>query len=95
MVVWRRMYIPVGYTRSGPLARLFRSNRSQAVRIPKGLEFPASVSDVDIIEHGVVRILVPKKLSMRDWIKFGPRLSEDFNADIEDLPPDDRDFQWD
>lgn len=77
------------------MSRLFRSNRSQAVRIPKEMEFPASVSDVDVIEHGIVRILVPKKLSVEEWIRFGPRLSEDFPSDIEDLPPQERDFGWD
>lgn len=77
------------------MARLFRSNRSQAVRIPKGMEFPASVSDVDVIEHGIVRILVPKTLTMEEWIKFGPRLTDDFPSEIEDLPAEERDFQWD
>lgn len=78
------------------MARLFRSNRSQAVRIPKDMEFPPTVSDVDIIEHGAVRILVPKSLTWEDWVKFGPRFTEDFSIDDVDSPPlQERDFQWD
>lgn len=77
------------------MARLFRSNRSQAVRIPKDMEFPASVSDVDVIEHGIVRVLVPKSLTMEEWIKFGPRLSDDFSVEPRDWPQREREFPWD
>lgn len=40
-------------------AALFRSNRSQAVRIPKDLEFPESVKKVLIRKVGKTLILAP------------------------------------
>ncbi len=46
---------------SAPMARtrLFRSNRSQAVRLPKDVAFPESVRDVTILREGVRRVIVP------------------------------------
>jgi antitoxin VapB len=39
--------------------RLFQSNRSQAVRLPKDVAFPAGVSEVVIIREGSRRVIVP------------------------------------
>ncbi|MFN3389128.1 MAG: type II toxin-antitoxin system VapB family antitoxin [Allosphingosinicella sp.] len=39
--------------------RLFRSNRSQAVRLPKEVAFPESVSEVRILREGNRRVIVP------------------------------------
>lgn len=38
---------------------LFRSNRSQAVRLPKLVELPASVNRVTIVAIGNQRIITP------------------------------------
>jgi antitoxin VapB len=38
---------------------LFRSNKSQAVRLPKAVAFPDSVRDVVILRDGPRRIIVP------------------------------------
>ncbi|ASG24955.1 MULTISPECIES: type II toxin-antitoxin system VapB family antitoxin [Nitrospirillum] len=38
---------------------LFQSNRSQAVRLPKDVSFPADVREVVIIREGKKRIIVP------------------------------------
>ncbi|MBW2163890.1 MAG: AbrB/MazE/SpoVT family DNA-binding domain-containing protein, partial [Deltaproteobacteria bacterium] len=38
--------------------RLFKSNRSQAVRLPKRVAFPESVKDVEITAIGSKRIIV-------------------------------------
>ncbi len=39
--------------------RLFQSNRSQTVRLPKEVAFPAEVTDVIVIREGARRIVVP------------------------------------
>ena len=39
--------------------RLFRSNRSQAVRLPKDVAFPESVREVTILRDGARRVIVP------------------------------------
>ncbi len=70
------------------MPKLFRSNRSQAVRLPKEAEFPPSVTDVDVVVRGTLRVLVPK-MSMEEWLKSGPALPDDFPSEIPDLTPDD------
>ncbi len=39
--------------------RLFKSNRSQAVRLPKDVAFPANVKEVTILKDGARRVIVP------------------------------------
>lgn len=39
--------------------KLFRSNRSQAVRLPKDVAFPADVSEVAILRDGARRVIAP------------------------------------
>ena len=48
-------------------AALFRSNRSQAVRIPKDMEFPEGVKNVVIRKVGEARILTPKDVLWLDY----------------------------
>jgi antitoxin VapB len=38
---------------------LFQSNRSQAVRLPKDVAFPAGVREVRILREGLRRVIVP------------------------------------
>jgi antitoxin VapB len=38
---------------------VFRSNRSQAVRIPKDLAFPPEVREVMVLREGQRRVIVP------------------------------------
>ncbi|SMF16315.1 antitoxin VapB [Azospirillum oryzae] len=38
---------------------LFQSNRSQAVRLPKDVSFPAHVREVVILRDGARRLIVP------------------------------------
>lgn len=38
---------------------IFRTNRSQAVRLPKDVAFPESVSEVVIVREGAGRFIVP------------------------------------
>jgi antitoxin VapB len=46
---------------------LFRSNRSQAVRLPKEVAFPAGVREVVILRDGARRVIVP---AMAVWDDF-------------------------
>ena len=76
------------------MAKLFRSNRSQAVRLPRVAEFPAAVTDVEVQVHGNIRVLVPKMESWGEWFENGPRLSEDFPDLVDDPIPDASDVIW-
>jgi antitoxin VapB len=38
---------------------VFRSNRSQAVRLPKDVAFPTDVKQVTVLRDGKRRIIVP------------------------------------
>ena len=57
--------------------KLFKSNRSQAVRLPKQIAFPESVKDVEITAIGSKRIIVPAGQSWDDWFA-APGVSSDF-----------------
>lgn len=70
------------------MAKLFRSNRSQAVRIPKAAEFPPEVTDVEVIVEGDRRVLVPKrKLTWDEYFALRQGISDDFIISDDDLGP--------
>ena len=58
--------------------RLFKTNRSQAVRIPKALAFPEGVEEVEIIKVGNTRIITPVGKNWEEYFKNGPFVTEDF-----------------
>jgi antitoxin VapB len=59
---------------------VFRTNRSQAVRLPKDVALPAKVRHVEITKVGDSRIISPAD---RSWDAFfdGPAVSDDFMAE--------------
>ena len=57
---------------------VFTSNRSQAVRLPKAVAFPAEVHQVEIIKIGHSRLIVPAGRRWDDLFLNGPRATEDF-----------------
>jgi antitoxin VapB len=57
--------------------KLFRSNRSQAVRLPKDVAFPEGVTEVTILRDGKRRIVVPADAIWDDF----------FDASGIELPP--------
>ncbi len=67
--------------------RIFKNNRSQAVRLPKDIAFPESVVDVEITAIGNKRIITPKDHSWDDWFD-APGVSDDFM--IQRLQPGDQ-----
>ncbi len=66
--------------------KIFRSNKSQAVRLPKAVELPESVREVDIVAIGSKRIITPAGESWDEWFD-GPGVSEDFMS-IREQPQD-------
>ncbi len=60
--------------------KVFKSNRSQAVRLPKAVAFPESVKEVEIIAVGSRRIITPARQSWDDWFD-APGVSSDFMND--------------
>jgi antitoxin VapB len=61
---------------------VFKSNKSQAVRLPKRVAYPDDVTHVDIVADGRARIITPADESWDVWFE-GERASEDFMADRE------------
>jgi len=60
--------------------RVFKSNKSQAVRLPKAIAFPESIQDVEIVAIGNTRIISPVGQSWDDWFN-APGVSTDFMVD--------------
>ena len=57
--------------------KIFKSNRNQAVRLPKNVAFPESVKDVEITVIGNKRIIAPVDQSWDEWFD-APGVSSDF-----------------
>ncbi len=58
--------------------KLFQSNRSQAVRLPKDVAFPDGVKEVTVLRDGKRRVIVPAGAVWDDFfdapgIELGPR----------------------
>jgi len=47
--------------------KLFLSNRSQAVRLPKDVAFPDGVKEVTILRDGARRVIVPANAAWDDF----------------------------
>jgi antitoxin VapB len=60
-----------------PISSLFKSNRTQALRLPKAVAFP-DVKQVEIVKVGESRVVTPVGQRWTDFFKIGPRASDDF-----------------
>jgi antitoxin VapB len=69
---------------------LFTSNRSQAVRLPKAVAFPDDVHRVEILKIGRSRLIVPEGSRWDDLFLGGPRVSDDFMVERDQLEPEQR-----
>ncbi|MBS0970589.1 AbrB/MazE/SpoVT family DNA-binding domain-containing protein [Chimaeribacter arupi] len=67
---------------------VFKSNRSQAVRLPKAVALPEDVKHVDIIAVGRTRIITPAGESWDSWFN-GESVTSDFMGSRDQ--PDDQD----
>ena len=61
---------------------VFKSNKSQAVRLPKPVALPDSVKMVDIVKLGNARLITPAGESWDHWFD-GPGGSDDFMTERE------------
>lgn len=70
-------------------SKVFMSNRSQAVRLPKAVSLPDGVKDVEVFVVGNARLIVPADAA---WDVFfdGPAASADFMTDREQPEPPER-----
>lgn len=59
---------------------VFKSNRSQAVRLPKSVALPEDVKRVEIIRMGRARLIVPVGHGWDDFFA-GPGVTDDFMSD--------------
>lgn len=68
---------------------VFKSNKSQAVRLPKPVALPEHVTRVDVIRQGAARLLVP---AGEGWAQFfsSPGIDGDFLVDRKQPPPQQR-----
>lgn len=57
---------------------VFKTNRTQAVRLPKQVAFPDAIREVEIIAIGQSRIMSPVGKRWDDLFANGPRASSDF-----------------
>lgn len=57
--------------------KIFKSNRSQAVRLPMEVAFPESVKNVEITAIGNKRMILPAGQSWEEWFA-APGVSSDF-----------------
>lgn len=58
-------------------ANLFKSNKSQALRLPKPIAYPDNLKQVDIVMQGRARIITPAGESWDSWLD-DEGVSEDF-----------------
>ncbi len=62
--------------------KVFKSNKSQAVRLPKPVALPDTVVEIEIVAVGNTRIITPAGSSWDEWFD-GPGVSGDFMASRE------------
>ena len=71
-------------------AKVFMTNRSQAVRLPKDFQF--STDEVLIRKVGDEVILSPRPRDWTSYLESAPIASGAFMAEVEDLPIQDREL---
>jgi len=69
-------------------AKVFMTNRSQAVRLPKEYQF--STDEVSIRKEGEDVILSPRPRNWRSYLATAPAASDTFMNGVEDLPVQER-----
>lgn len=70
-------------------ASIFKSNKSQALRLPKPVAYPDTVKQVDIVMLGRARIITPAGESWDSWFE-GEGVSDEFMARREQPIPQER-----
>lgn len=57
--------------------KVFKNNKSQAVRLPKAVSLPDTVKEVDIIRLGRSRLITPAGEAWDSWFE-GEGVTDDF-----------------
>lgn len=73
-----------------PLASVYKTNQTQAVRLPKAVAFPDSVKQVEVQVVGDLRILSPAKSSLENWFDSGVMVTDDFMNERNQPMPQER-----
>jgi antitoxin VapB len=68
---------------------VFKSNRSQAIRIPKAVALPDDVTKVDVVAIGRTRIITPAGESWASWFDSAD-VTTDFMMEREQPPTQER-----
>jgi antitoxin VapB len=68
---------------------VFRTNKTQAIRLPKAVALPDHVKKVDIIKRGNARIITPAGGSWEEFMAL-PGIEDDFMSDRKQPPPQTR-----
>ena len=63
-------------------ASVFKSNKSQAIRLPKSVALPDDVKRVDVVAVGRTRIITPEGTSWDEWFA-GETVTDDFMSERE------------
>lgn len=70
--------------------KLFKSNTTQAVRLPKDVAWPESVTEVEIVVLGDSRLITPSGMTWDFWFENASTVSIDFMTDREQPEMQDR-----
>lgn len=68
---------------------VFKSNKSQAIRLPKAVALPESVKKVEIVKLGHARLIAPAGEVWDSWFD-GAGVSEDFMCERDQPEPQHR-----
>ena len=71
-------------------AKVFMTNRSQAVRLPKDFQF--TTDEVLIRKVGDDVILSPRPRDWKSYLESAPVASDAFMTEVEDLPVQEREM---
>ncbi len=72
-------------------ARVGKNNRAQIVTIPLEYRFPEGMKEVFIRKVGDEIVLSPRPKNWSGFLSAQVQVSDDFMADVEDLPLQERD----
>jgi antitoxin VapB len=70
---------------------VFKSNQTQAVRLPKDVAFPEGVHEVEIIKVGNSRVISPVGRRWDTYFARPSKVSDDFLADRDQGVAEERD----
>jgi antitoxin VapB len=83
------LYTPKVYANFMTQSTVFKTNKTQAVRLPKALAFPDSVKKVNITQQGNSLLITPVGGNWDDFFN-GPRIDDDFIKNRNQPPPQER-----